>query len=212
MSWRMNVRKNRVQDPNSVQLRQQIEKKNQNRQQVAQQVDSSVNVNRVLEWHETRLINIKTECENLLKKMDETTEMLSENNKINTRNEQMINACTNNLNLVEKQIHDKMTKMEVRHKDLETFVNEMDQKNKKLITENLELKDLVKTIQTQFELFRDETNVKLFNDKNEADTGGEDISRSVVKTVKKLKTALAFVKTELEELRNNKIKLEIKEQ
>ncbi len=144
--------------------------------------------------------------------MDETTEMLSENNKINTRNEQMINACTNNLNLVEKQIHDKMTKMEVRHKDLETFVNEMDQKNKKLITENLELKDLVKTIQTQFELFRDETNVKLFNDKNEADTGGEDISRSVVKTVKKLKTALAFVKTELEELRNNKIKLEIKEQ
>ncbi len=27
MSWRMNVRKNRVQDPNSVQLRQQIEKK-----------------------------------------------------------------------------------------------------------------------------------------------------------------------------------------
>ena len=38
MSWRMNVRRNRVVDPNSAQLRQQIQQKTQNRQQVANTV------------------------------------------------------------------------------------------------------------------------------------------------------------------------------
>ena len=77
-------------------------------------------------------------------------------------NEQLINACTNNLNLVEKQMFDKIEKSENKRKDLETFVNELDLKNKALLSENTTMKELLKTVQQQFEMFRDETNVRIF--------------------------------------------------
>ena len=222
MAWRMNVRKNRVADPNSAQLRERIQQKTQNRQQITQNVQNAVNTNKVLEWHETRLINLKTENENILKTTDEVKRLMDENNKTNTRNEQLINACTNNLNLVEKQLHAKITKTDTKQKDLESFVNELDLKNKALSTETTSLKEIIRVLQEQFELFRDETNVKIFKmdaelkkhaeGEKESNEPGEDVSRSVVKTVKKLKGAFDRLSKEVDALKSNKIELEIKEQ
>ena len=223
MSWRMNVRRNRVVDPNSAQLRQQIQQKNQNRQQVANTVQSNVNANKVLEWHETRLINLKADNEKILKTTDEVKQMMAENNKVNVRNEQLINACTNNLNLVEKQMFDKIEKSENKRKDLETFVNELDLKNKALMSENTQLKELLNTVKSQFEMFRDETNVKLFkmdeemkkvstNTVEESMEPGEDLSRSVVKTVKKLKGVVDKLRKDVDGMKSNKVQLEIREQ
>ncbi len=224
MSWRMNVRRNRVVDPNSAQLRQQIQQKTQNRQQVANSVQNNVNSNQVLEWHEKRLINLKADNEKILKTTDEVKQMMAENNKINSRNEQLINACTNNLNLVEKQMFDKIEKSENKRKDLETFVNELDLKNKALLSENTTMKALLKTVQQQFELFRDETNVRIFkmeeeikkkastNNVEESLEPGEDVSRSVVKTVKKLKGVVDRLRKDIEGMKSNNVQLEIREQ
>ena len=222
MAWRMNVRKNRVADPNSAQLRERIQQKTQNRQQITQNVQNAVNTNKVLEWHETRLINLKTENEKILKTTDEVKRMMGENNKTNTRNEQLINACTNNLNLVEKQLQEKITKTDAKQKDLESFVNELDLKNKALLTETTSLKEIIRVLQKQFELFRDETNVKIFKmdaelkkyaeGEKESNEPGEDVSRSVVKTVKKLKGAFDRLSKDVATLKSNKIELEIKEQ
>lgn len=224
MSWRMNVRRNRVVDPNSAQLRQQIQQKTQNRQQVANSVQNNVNSNQVLEWHEKRLINLKADNEKILKTTDEVKQMMAENNKINSRNEQLINACTNNLNLVEKQMFDKIEKSENKRKDLETFVNELDLKNKALLSENTTMKALLKTVQQQFELFRDETNVRIFkmeeeikkkastNNVEESLEPGEDVSRSVVKTVKKLKGVVDRLRKDIEVMKSNNVQLEIREQ
>lgn len=224
MSWRMNVRRNRVVDPNSAQLRQQIQQKTQNRQQVANSVQNNVNSNQVLEWHEKRLINLKADNEKILKTTDEVKQMMAENNKINSRNEQLINACTNNLNLVEKQMFDKIEKSENKRKDLETFVNELDLKNKALLSENTTMKVLLKTVQQQFELFRDETNVRIFkmeeeikkkastNNVEESLEPGEDVSRSVVKTVKKLKGVVDRLRKDIEGMKSNNVQLEIREQ
>ena len=224
MSWRMNVRRNRVVDPNSAQLRQQIQQKTQNRQQVANTVQNNVNSNQVLEWHEKRLIDLKADNEKILKTTDEVKQMMSENNKVNARNEQLINACTNNLNLVEKQMFDKIEKSENKRKDLETFVNELDLKNKALLSENTTMKELLKTVQQQFELFRDETNVRIFKMEEEMKKSasvskteeslepGEDLSRSVVKTVKKLKGAVDKLRKDVNDMKSNKVQLEIREQ
>jgi hypothetical protein len=223
MSWRMNVRRNRVVDPNSAQLRQQIQQKTQNRQQVANSVQNNVNSNQVLEWHEKRLINLKADNEKILKTTDEVKQMMSENNKVNARNEQLINACTNNLNLVEKQMFDKIEKSENKRKDLETFVNELDLKNKALLSENTTMKELLKTVQQQFEMFRDETNVRIFkmeeemkkastNNVEESLEPGEDLSRSVVKTVKKLKGVVDKLRKDIDGMKSNKVQLEIREQ
>tara|TARA_B100001063_G_C16720382_1_gene533200 strand:- start:725 stop:1387 length:663 start_codon:yes stop_codon:yes gene_type:complete len=220
----MNVRRNRVVDPNSAQLRQQIQQKTQNRQQVANSVQNNVNSNQVLEWHEKRLINLKADNEKILKTTDEVKQMMAENNKINSRNEQLINACTNNLNLVEKQMFDKIEKSENKRKDLETFVNELDLKNKALLSENTTMKALLKTVQQQFELFRDETNVRIFkmeeeikkkastNNVEESLEPGEDVSRSVVKTVKKLKGVVDRLRKDIEGMKSNNVQLEIREQ
>ena len=223
MSWRMNVRRTRVVDPNSAQLRQQIQQKTQNRQQVANSVQNNVNSNQVLEWHEKRLINLKADNEKILKTTDEVKQMMSENNKVNARNEQLINACTNNLNLVEKQMFDKIEKSENKRKDLETFVNELDLKNKALLSENTTMKELLKTVQQQFEMFRDETNVRIFkmeeemkkastNNVEESLEPGEDLSRSVVKTVKKLKGVVDKLRKDIDGMKSNKVQLEIREQ
>lgn len=219
----MNVRRNRVVDPNSAQLRQQIQQKTQNRQQVANSVQNNVNSNQVLEWHEKRLINLKADNEKILKTTDEVKQMMSENNKVNARNEQLINACTNNLNLVEKQMFDKIEKSENKRKDLETFVNELDLKNKALLSENTTMKELLKTVQQQFEMFRDETNVRIFkmeeemkkvstNNVEESLEPGEDLSRSVVKTVKKLKGVVDKLRKDIDGMKSNKVQLEIREQ
>jgi len=223
MSWRMNVRRNRVVDPNSAQLRQQIQQKTQTRQQVANTVQNNVNSNQVLEWHEKRLINLKADNEKILKTTDEVKQMMSENNKVNARNEQLINACTNNLNLVEKQMFDKIEKSENKRKDLETFVNELDLKNKALLSENTTMKELLKTVQQQFELFRDETNVRIFkmdeemkkvstNTVEESLEPGEDLSRSVVKTVRKLKSVVDKLRKDIDGMKSNNVRLEIREQ
>ena len=219
----MNVRRNRVVDPKSAQLRQQIQQKTQNRQQVANSVQNNVNSNQVLEWHEKRLINLKADNEKILKTTDEVKQMMSENNKVNARNEQLINACTNNLNLVEKQMFDKIEKSENKRKDLETFVNELDLKNKALLSENTTMKELLKTVQQQFEMFRDETNVRIFkmeeemkkvstNNVEESLEPGEDLSRSVVKTVKKLKGVVDKLRKDIDGMKSNKVQLEIREQ
>lgn len=219
----MNVRRNRVVDPNSAQLRQQIQQKTQTRQQVANTVQNNVNSNQVLEWHEKRLINLKADNEKILKTTDEVKQMMSENNKVNARNEQLINACTNNLNLVEKQMFDKIEKSENKRKDLETFVNELDLKNKALLSENTTMKELLKTVQQQFELFRDETNVRIFkmdeemkkvstNTVEESLEPGEDLSRSVVKTVRKLKSVVDKLRKDIDGMKSNNVRLEIREQ
>ena len=176
-----------------------------------------------MEWHEKRLINLKADNEKILKTTDEVKQMMSENNKVNARNEQLINACTNNLNLVEKQMFDKIEKSENKRKDLETFVNELDLKNKALLSENTTMKELLKTVQQQFEMFRDETNVRIFkmeeemkkvstNNVEESLEPGEDLSRSVVKTVKKLKGVVDKLRKDIDGMKSNKVQLEIREQ
>ena len=86
------------------------------------------------------------------------------------------------------------------------------------------MKELLKTVQQQFEMFRDETNVRIFKMEEEMKKSasvskpeeslepGEDVSRSVVKTVKKLKGAVDQLRKDIEGMKSNKVQLEIREQ